>query len=543
LDRIPCANNGVKSSPPCLKDGTKACSSCTLVLYCSKECQLGHWKVHKKDCKDEVASTAWKPQWVRQSRKPTFLEGGDDSSVPLLMARYRWGNVPAYDVLNLPLNECDEVGDLALAFVASGDLRNIVRTLNELPTDHSGKITILVNDGEPYVLLRNILLLLILGKVPDKQKAADVALHFWYSALLPSDYGKFLRNLCEELLLSTVANGGSVALPLSATSSLRGYLSRECLGLLARMMRSQYTAKDVLKEVKRVRFPPGRVDRRDRYIWLLEPSHRLSSLRFRRSGVLLPFGASSFDFNYPNRFLFSPEGQWLMGDTANPLDSWNLSAVVDEGKARGATRADLYGCLHFHVSRQLREFATRLSRFRVDVKVFVADARNLAQDLRAGKLAKHGLPASITFDRIDVSNILDREYVGLEQVCRDWSRMLKNTPHATLLGYFMNWITHAEDGPSNAELMRTFVPRLIAEGRKIMCYTPFFKALHDNSSGSRAYLVGQGLASVLRSERLQLQSMHTIVPPRFGARISDSVSALPVFQTNDDWYLGVRCAG
>jgi MYND finger len=35
-----------------------ACSACRLVCYCSKECQLAHWKEHKKPCKEVRAKQA-----------------------------------------------------------------------------------------------------------------------------------------------------------------------------------------------------------------------------------------------------------------------------------------------------------------------------------------------------------------------------------------------------------------------------------------------------------------------------------------------------
>lgn len=54
----------------------------------------------------------------------------------------------------------------------------------------------------------------------------------------------------------------------------------------------------------------------------MEPSHRLSAQEFRRFGLVLPFGARNDHFNYPNQYLFSPEGKWLQDDLATPLDSW-----------------------------------------------------------------------------------------------------------------------------------------------------------------------------------------------------------------------------
>jgi len=38
----------------CLKEveGSSRCSQCRTALYCSRECQLKHWPVHKNSCQD-----------------------------------------------------------------------------------------------------------------------------------------------------------------------------------------------------------------------------------------------------------------------------------------------------------------------------------------------------------------------------------------------------------------------------------------------------------------------------------------------------------
>ncbi len=48
LSRLGCANQVASKSQFCPRDGTLTCSGCFLVRYCSKECQLAHWKGHKK---------------------------------------------------------------------------------------------------------------------------------------------------------------------------------------------------------------------------------------------------------------------------------------------------------------------------------------------------------------------------------------------------------------------------------------------------------------------------------------------------------------
>jgi hypothetical protein len=69
--------------------------------------------------------------------------------------------------------------------IASGDLRNVLRSFNGLPSDYSGHLNILINDFNPVIFCRNVVLLLILGNVADETLAADIALHFWYSAFIP----------------------------------------------------------------------------------------------------------------------------------------------------------------------------------------------------------------------------------------------------------------------------------------------------------------------------------------------------------------------
>jgi len=48
LDRLECGNHDVNKSRRCGGLGSKACSACHLVSYCSQTCQKEHWKLHKR---------------------------------------------------------------------------------------------------------------------------------------------------------------------------------------------------------------------------------------------------------------------------------------------------------------------------------------------------------------------------------------------------------------------------------------------------------------------------------------------------------------
>ena len=58
----------------------------------------------------------------------------------------------------------------------------------------------------------------------------------------------------------------------------------------------------------------------------------------------------------------------------------------------------------------------------------------------------HDLPASIRFDRIEVSNILDAQYVGMRGVLTHWASLLVESNIAAIVGYFMNWVVVQTDG-------------------------------------------------------------------------------------------------
>jgi hypothetical protein len=67
------------------------------------------------------------------------------------------------------------------------------------------------------------------------------------------------------------------------------------------------------------------------------------------------------------------------------------------------------------------------------------DASALSTSIRDGGLSSL-IPSSMRFDRVDVSNILDTEYVGIPGVLGNWGPLLKPASDAAIVGHFMNWV-------------------------------------------------------------------------------------------------------
>lgn len=62
-----------------------------------------------------MSKETWKPDWALENRKPAFI--GQGLGVQFGGKKYLWGNIPAFDILQLGVNEGDEYrGQLHLLF-------------------------------------------------------------------------------------------------------------------------------------------------------------------------------------------------------------------------------------------------------------------------------------------------------------------------------------------------------------------------------------------------------------------------------------------
>jgi len=324
---------------------------------------------------------------------------------------------------------------------------------------------------------------------------------------------------------------------------------------------------EVQREYDRVRTAPSREDFRERMYAQLRPSHRVAFQEYRRFGIVFPFGAVNAHFNTPNVSLFSLDGTWLQTDYADPLEGWDLNAVIAGGKAHGAKTEDIYGCLYFYLSDQLRLLVERIQKFNISFIALGFEASMLSQVILDNKLAPYGVPASIRFDRVEVSNIMDDNYVGIDGVLTAWGPLLAENPCATILGYFMNWTALGQpDGHvSNAgrDVYKELIVRLFKEGK---CSPPqksqnknrrtsaaddmlnitlqasqVIQAVYDNSQPFLKFLRKRRLNAILLKTNLFRKKVHTIIPHRISAPLSGPESALPEFRDDDDsWYCDTK---
>lgn len=89
---------------------------------------------------------------------------------------------------------------IANSYAASGDLRNVVKTVASLPDSYEQRMRLLVNDRDLDIVARNLILILIVFKSRDISFAVDCMIHLWYSALITEDHEKFLVEVIKPMI-------------------------------------------------------------------------------------------------------------------------------------------------------------------------------------------------------------------------------------------------------------------------------------------------------------------------------------------------------
>ncbi|TLD18871.1 extracellular exo-polygalacturonase [Venturia nashicola] len=405
--------------------------------YCSKSCQKAHWVEHKKDCKSPYMKSTWSPAWYMEKRTPTFI-GNGPPVVSFGGAKYLWGNMPAIDVLALGQNEGpDHANDLNLLFAASGDFRNVIKTVAEVPDAYNKALTLTLNDRDLDIVARNTIMLILLLAVEDTATAVDCVLHVWYSAQIEKSHMELLnsavRPLIEDMCHKIAEKSENILLAKTwswGTKSIRLVLSKKAweATLSYFSLPTALTSQRAHDLRTAITLAPQRKDHVDRHLFSQTPTQRLCFMKYRRDGILLPFGSSRQSYNVPNPTFFQTADVWPLKDSADPADGWETKDVM--AAPMGDLLNDAYGKLYFYVKDVLTSFRRRIQTMKISFNLYQEDAKSLTDYLSPG-----------TFSRIEVSNICDRTYLGLAATISYFSPLLETpavNPHATLITLFMN---------------------------------------------------------------------------------------------------------
>ncbi|KAI0437529.1 hypothetical protein F4803DRAFT_565994 [Xylaria telfairii] len=423
----PCCNQQPDS--PCVKVGSLACKSCLMVAYCSKRCQTAHWPTHRQDCQSPIMKGTWKPGWVTDNRLPAFMGYGGSDQVMFGVVKYLWGNVPAIDVIRLGQNEGIDYRD-PINILFAGCYRS--------------PLNIVINDRDLDIVARNLVFLLIMFVEEDPITAAEALLHVWYSALVTelcyTLLQKKLKPIIQEVCDKVAGKPDHALLGKTWTfgdNALRLILTRE-----AWMKLPEYfdvppgmTADRAHAVRDAVVNAPSRADYVDRALLTRLPAQGLGVIKFRKDGILVPFGQHRKAFVLPNPTFFNSFNHWPMMDSADPTNGWSLKTFL--AIKAGPAKQDVYGQLHHYLKRMFADFHHHLRSKRVSFELHHIDARNLGKTLTGRK-----------FDRIEVSNICDAGYLGIRATLTTFGPLLSNpstNAHATLITMFLNAVPESKN--------------------------------------------------------------------------------------------------
>ncbi|KAK5122415.1 hypothetical protein LTR85_003999 [Meristemomyces frigidus] len=464
-DRLLCAH--------CQGHGKLACKGCLLVLYCGADCQKAHWGVHKADCKSPLIKDTWKPQWDLEDRQPAFI-GGSGQKV-FGGTKFFWGNVPAIDVLCMARNEgAGYDKDVRLLFAASGDARNVIKTITSMPKDHGETVHTRINDRDFDIVARNAIILLIALTIEDISQAVECMIHVRWTWMDMDVLRDRIRPLIEDVCTKVAGKTSGTMLGKTWTfgkASLRLVLTKEQWpALLAYFETPEDLSPERAQRIRtNVTLADSRRDYRERRMIGQVPAHRVCHNRFRDDGILLLFGHHRNPHIAPNPTIYQT-ADWPMKDSADPLDGWALEDVlrVDTGPATN----DVYGKLFYYLKELFSSFHGRLSALKVSFELSNHAAEELHNNLKTG-----------AFARIEAANISDAGYLGCARTVASLGPLLESTnPHATLLTLFMNAVDEMCSSTELAASTRT-------ELTGLMKYLPLVGVPPRSVNDSRAILM------------------------------------------------------
>jgi hypothetical protein len=177
-----------------------------------------------------------------------------------------------------------------------------------------------MNDRELDVVARNTILLLFAlvsqdtpfeKEVDTLNDIAEVIIHLWYSASIPSSVLSRLQDSVRPLIADVCSQIASKAAKsvlgktwkFSGDRTLRLVLVKEAWPRLLSFLENpkSRTLEDTTRIRAAVTLQPERADYRDRWLYKeASPFMRIARQRFWDDGLLLPFGSQRLTFETPN---------------------------------------------------------------------------------------------------------------------------------------------------------------------------------------------------------------------------------------------------
>ena len=189
---------------------------------------------------------------------------------------------------------------------ASGDPRNLMVSINSLPTTYKSTCTSVLNDKNMGIIARNIVMLLISAQLPPVE-AAELILHIWYSARLTQGMLAAIDKHATQPIADTVAKikdkDDKVIQSKKwtfGTAQIIVRMYKPQWKNLLHILEAKHDVNKTEEERRKIVLAPSRIDYRNRELFNLPGFARMCSTKFREAGVLAPFGSALDHFDRSN---------------------------------------------------------------------------------------------------------------------------------------------------------------------------------------------------------------------------------------------------
>lgn len=179
----------------------------------------------------------------------------------------------------------------------------------ELPLSYKKQLTITLNDRDLDIVARNAIMLILLLAVDDTEAAVDCVLHIWYSAQITKAHLDLLntsvRPVIQEMCTKIVGKADGKLLGKTwcfGNRTIRIVLTKQAWNatLLYLDLPDGLSSQRAHNVRVAITLAPQRKDNLERYLFEIPPAQRVCSLKFRKDGILLPFGYSRDAHSIPN---------------------------------------------------------------------------------------------------------------------------------------------------------------------------------------------------------------------------------------------------
>ena len=185
----------------------------------------------------------------------------------------------------------------------------MTKTFAALPRSYGGTLAVTINDRDPLVIARNLMICVLAASIDDADQASECITHIWYSAFIRQADLDLLQAhvlpLAEEVCLK-IADKPSTNLQAKKWQirkcSLRLIMSKHAWQLLLACLKARPEITPSQAQALRLTAINKPEDQDNLDLGTLRRSsvHWVSRQRLRDDGMVLPFGHSGKEFVIPN---------------------------------------------------------------------------------------------------------------------------------------------------------------------------------------------------------------------------------------------------